>query len=444
MPPPEPSDLAGRLRHGLAACGVGAEERLLVAVSGGVDSVVLLHLLAEAGQPLVAAHVDHGLRADAAADGEMVDAVCQRLGVPHVRLAVTVEPGNVQDRARAARYAALADAARQHGCAAVATGHTATDQAETVLMALVRGAGLRGLAGMPRRRPLAEGVDLVRPLLDVSRAEVEGYAARYGLEWREDPSNQLDVFRRNRLRRSMMEALRAEGGDETDRRIAAAAGYARSGLGVVTNQLDAVVVADRQLSLAGLATLAGDARRAVLAEAVARWAPEAPRSQALVDRLAALVEAPVGTCVESGGLRAWRQRDALRFDTGEETSGPAGTLVVTPLPSVPSAFDGGPWTETVDADRAADVRVRPWRDGDRIRPLGLGGSQLVSDLLRQRGVARPDRAAVPVVVPRDEAASSQRGGVLWVVGHRLAASVAVGPETTRAARWSWHAADRPG
>ncbi len=435
MPLPEPSDLAGRLRRGLAACGVGAADRLLAAVSGGVDSMVLLHLLAEAGQPVVAAHVDHGLRPDSAADGEVVDAACQRLGVPCVRLAATVEAGNVQDRARSARYAALADAARQHKCSAVATGHTATDQAETILIALVRGAGLRGLAGMPSHRPLAEGVDLVRPLLDVSRAEVEAYANWRGVEWREDASNQREVFRRNRLRRNAMNALRKEGGEGTDRRMAAAAAHARSGLGVVASQLDALAVADRQLALAGLVPLADDARRAVLAEAAARWAPGAPRSQALVARLAALVEAPVGACVDSGGLRVWRQRDTLRF-ADEPASGVVGALVVTPLPSVPDAFDRDPWSETVDADRAADIRVRLWRDGDRIRPLGLDGSQLVSDLLRQRGVALADRAAVPVVVRGAE--------VLWVVGHRLAASVAVGPGTTRAVRWSWHAAGRPG
>ena len=426
-----PADLADRLRQGLAACGVGPGDRLLVAASGGVDSVVLLHLLTGLGQPVHVAHVDHGLRPDSAADGAFVAAACARLGVPYRQLAVTVEAGNLQDRARAARYAALAGAAREHGCRAVATAHTATDQAETVLMALVRGAGLRGLAGMPPRRPLAGGVDLVRPLLDVARAEVERHALAHRLGWREDPSNLSDGFRRNRLRRSVMGLLRDEAGPGLDRRMAAAAAHARGGLGVVGAQLGDP--GRGGLALARLAPLADDARRAVLAEALARWAPRAPRSAALVGRLAALVDAPVGARVESGGVQAWREPDALRFGAGTAL---AGTLATTPLDAVPAVFDADPWSEVVDADRARDAHVRPWRPGDRIRPLGLDGRQRVADLLRERGVPRADRAAVPVVA---------RGGeVLWVVGHRLAASVAVTPETTRAARWSWHADGGPG
>ena len=429
-------DLAERARRGLAGCGAGPADRLLVAVSGGVDSVVLLHLLSGLGQPLVAAHVDHRLRPDSAADGAFVAAACARLGVPCRQLAVAVGEGNLQDQARRARYAALADAARQHGCPAVATGHTATDQAETVLLALGRGAGLRGLAGMAPRRPLAEGVDLVRPLLDVARAEIERYARAHGLAWREDASNQGDMFRRNRLRHNVMVDLRKEMGPGLDRRMAAAASHARAGLDVVAAH--AAGVGDGRLALARLAPLTGGARRAVLVEAVARWAPGAPRSRALADRLAALVDAPVGARVESGGVRVWREPDALRFGDGAAAEGAltGGALVVTPLPTVPTTFAGGPWTEVVDADRAHGAEVRAWRPGDRVRPLGLGGRQRVADLLRERGVARADRAGVPVVARGDE--------VLWVVGHRLAASVAVGPETVRAARWSWHAAGGPG
>ena len=432
----DPDDLADRLRQGLGTCGVGPADRLLVAVSGGVDSAVLLDALVRIGQPVVVAHVDHGLRPGSAADGAFVAGVCARLGVPCRRLAVTVAQGNVQDRARAARYAALADAAREERCAAVATGHTASDQAETVLLALVRGAGLRGLAGMPPRRGLADGVDLVRPLLEVSRAEVERYAHARGLDWRQDPSNEHDGYRRNRLRRNVMDALREDAGPGVDGRIAAAARHARAGLDAVAAHLDGA--GEGRVPLGRLTALSDGARCAVLAEAAARWAPQSVRSQAAVARLAALVEAPVGARVESGGLRAWRERDALRFGPGAAVE---GSLVATPLPSVtpnsaPATFSASPWEEVVDADRTAGAGVRAWAPGDRIRPLGLDGHRRVSDLLRERGIPRADRAGVPVVARGDE--------VLWVVGHRLAASAAVGPETVRAARWSWHGPDAAG
>ena len=212
--------------------------------------------------------------------------------------------------------------------------------------------------------------------------------------------------------------------------MAQAARRARAGLAVVASlaRLD-----DGCLPLARLAPLADDARHAVLAEAVAQWAPEATRSQALVGRLAALVDAPVGGRVESGGLRVWREPDALRFGPGATL---AGTLVVTPLSSVPKTFGTDAWSEAVDADRTQGAEVRRWKPGDRIRPLGLDGRQRVADLLRERGVPRADRPGVPVVARGDE--------VLWVVGHRLAASAAVTAQTARAARWSWHAGGGPG
>ena len=136
------------------------------------------------------------------------------------------------------------------------------------------------------------------------------------------------------------------------------------------------------------------------------------------------------TRVEAAGLRVWREADGLRFET-DTPPGLDGRLVTIPLDAVPHTFGTDPFEEVVDADRVAgEIRTRPWRDGDRIRPLGLDGSQLVSDLLRERGVPRADRSRVPVVLVDGE--------IAWVVGHRLAAFAAVRPETERAERWTWH------
>ena len=423
--------LAARVRDGLRACGVGPAGRVLVAASAGADSTVLLRTLVGLGQPVVACHVDHGLREGSAADGDFVATLAADLGVGADRVAVAVAPGNVQAQARAVRYRVLAEAARRHGCPFVATGHTADDQAETVLAALVRGAGLRGLAGMPSTRPLSEGVTLVRPMLDVLRAEVEAEAESNGWAWRDDPSNTTEAYRRNWLRRNVMPLLRSQGGEDVARRVAASAATARASVGLVRRTLASVSDAPGRVRLGALSGLSGEERGLVLAEAVAQWAPDAVRSRALLDRLAALLGAEVGARVEAAGLRVWREADALRFDTGS-TAEIAGRLVVTPLDAVPDTFDSGPSEETVDADRVeGDVDVRAWQEGDRIRPHGMEGSQLVSDLLRDRGVARADRARVPVVLVDGE--------VAWVVGHRLAAFVAVHPETRRAARWAWHA-----
>lgn len=423
--------VAERVRAGLRACGVAPSDHVLVGASAGVDSTVLLRVLVGLGQPVVACHVDHGLREESADEGAFVAALAADLGVPVERRAVVVGPGNVQAEARRARYAALADAARQRGCPFVATGHTADDQAETVLAALVRGAGLRGLGGMPPARPHGPDVVLVRPMLDVLRVELEAEAESQGWSWREDPSNASDAYRRNWLRHNVMPSLASGGGANVARRVAAAAEAARAAGGLVRDRLAAATEGAGRLRLGALAVLPLAARSLLLAEAVAAWAPTVPRSRPLLDRLARLPEAEVGTRVEAAGLCVWREPDALRFESVVE-AGADGHLTVSRLDAVPAAFDRDPLTEIVDADRAAGaLDVRPWRDGDRIRPLGLDGSQLVSDLLRDRGVARADRARVPVVLVDGE--------IAWVVGHRLAAFVAVGPGTDRAARWAWRA-----
>lgn len=419
--------LALDVAEALAALDVARTDRLAVAVSGGRDSMVLLYLLAELEWPLVAVHVDHQLREGAADDAVFVAEQAAALGVAFEQRVVDVGTGNVQAEARRARYAALAEVARQSGGRWVVTAHTATDQAETVLMALARGAGLRGLGGMPPRRRLAKGVDLIRPLLQTSREEVARCADDAGWPWREDPTNATRAFRRNRVRQDVLPALRAEGGAAVDRRIASAAADARASLALVSDRLAVVLDGDR-LDLTELGRQPA-LRTLLIAEALAHLAPEATRSRALVERIERLVAATVGASVESGGVRVWRETDALRIDVGTHAPTLSGRLVIEPLDHVPLTLTGEPMAVVVDRDRATSPVTRLWSDGDRMRPLGMDGSKKVSDLLRERGVPRADRAGVPVVVVG--------GSVVWVVGHRLAADVAVTDATRHADRWTW-------
>jgi tRNA(Ile)-lysidine synthase len=184
---------------------------VLVACSGGPDSQVLLHVLhtlrGEHGCRLIAASVDHGLRADAADDVAVAARLAASLGVPFEALAVTVEPGpSRQASARKARYAALLACAAAHQAECVAVGHTRDDQAETVLARLLRGAGIEGLAAVRPRR--ADGV--IRPLIDCPRADVHSYARGAGLEVAHDPSNLDPAYLRVRVRQTLLPALCAE------------------------------------------------------------------------------------------------------------------------------------------------------------------------------------------------------------------------------------------
>jgi len=187
---------------------VSQQARIGVAVSGGPDSLALL-LLAAAARPgqVEAATIDHGLRPESRGEAEMVAAVCDSLGVPHAILTARwseILETAIQERARKERYLLLGYWAEEHGIDAIVTAHHAEDQAETVLMRLARGAGVRGLAGI-RPRSISPGahVRLIRPLLGWRRSQLERVCGDAGVTPVADPSNQDERFERVRVRRSL-------------------------------------------------------------------------------------------------------------------------------------------------------------------------------------------------------------------------------------------------
>lgn len=182
--------------------------RLLVGLSGGPDSVVLLHGLRRLGYDVGAAHLDHGLRPDAAEDARWVAARCAEWGVPCRVTRLALASGS-EAAGREARHAFLQAVAREEGYAAIALGHHADDQAETLLFRLARGTGPAGLAGMRVFRPTPGGAPLLRPLLDLTRAQIEEALAAWGLPALSDPTNSSSDFARNRLRQAAMPALRS-------------------------------------------------------------------------------------------------------------------------------------------------------------------------------------------------------------------------------------------
>jgi len=190
---------------------IAADSRIGIAVSGGPDSLALL-LLAAAARPggIEAATVDHALRSDSRGEAQTVASICKRLGVPHEILTVRWErkPATaIQEQARNARYALLADWARRRGLAAIAAAHHLDDQAETFVMRLARGSGVRGLAGM-RVRSIVPGseVPLLRPLLGWRRSVLEQVCANAGVETAADPSNADEQFERVRVRKALADA----------------------------------------------------------------------------------------------------------------------------------------------------------------------------------------------------------------------------------------------
>lgn len=224
----------GRAQSSLeASLGPGAGDRqILVAVSGGIDSVVLLdalqHLAPPLGLVLAVGHVNHALRgSEADADQRFVETLAAKRGLPVGVRAVDpqgarkIGPSRIrpslEEAARELRYAALRAIAAELGSTVIATAHQADDQAETVLLRLLRGTGPDGLGGIPERS--GDGL-LVRPLLRVSRAEIEAYAVARQLTWREDASNASPAFARNRLRGEWIPGLAREFNPRLLQRIA--------------------------------------------------------------------------------------------------------------------------------------------------------------------------------------------------------------------------------
>lgn len=307
--------LAAQILRHLAERGIHGTVGL--AVSGGGDSMALMHLAAQAGVGARVATVDHRLRPEAADEAAMVARTAAALGYAHDTLIWRgdLARGNLPDAARRGRRAALADWARQHGLAAVLLAHTADDVAETFLMRLARGAGVDGLSAMAPTFQ-AGGVTFLRPLMDASRGDLRGWLAARGLTWAEDPTNSDPAYDRTRARAALA-ALAPLGLGAG--RLAEVAGHlaeARAALEAATADLLAQVAEVRgeglalRIDRAGLMAAPEELRRrAVVAMiqwlAPADYAPRAAQVAGLMGRLA------LGQAAQLQGARFLTWKGAL-------------------------------------------------------------------------------------------------------------------------------------
>lgn len=369
--------LIGRFQAALGP----VDHPLGLAISGGGDSVALLLLAVEAGLPVAAVTVDHGLRAEAAAEAAWVAALCTRLGVRHevLRWQGWDGAGNLQDAARRARLRLIADWAQRHGIGVVALGHTQDDQAETVLMRLARRAGVDGLSGMAAWR-VHLGVGWVRPLLGVSRGELRDWLKARGQEWIEDPSNQALRFDRVKARRAL-EALGPLGIDaEVLAGVASQMAAAREALRVQTleaaRRIAVVEAGDVVIDRPGFLALPGEVARRMLVAAL-RWVGSAeygPRAEPVQALMAAVSNGRGGTL---HGCRVLCRRASLRVT--REVQAVRGR----------SAMPGVPW------DGRWQV-MGPEISGLEVRALDEAGLALCPDW-RAAGRPRAQLLASPAV-----------------------------------------------
>lgn len=377
---------------------------VLVALSAGPDSTALLAALAalrDAGElaGLAALHVDHGLRPGVEADAACAAAACARLGVPLQRKAVKVGPGNLQAEARRARYAALRAEAARIGATRIATGHTRTDQAETVLLRLLRGAGSRGLAGIPPRRGA-----VIRPLIDRGRDEGLGYLAELGLSWRDDPTNASPRFARNRIRHEAWPALRALA-PSAERALARAADLLRDDDRALAGRARRRVREATGVDVASILSEPLAVRRRVVRRL---WRNATGSGRALeaghVEAVLALLERGRPGAAALPGGRLGR----CRYGRLEIVQPPAPAPEVRPVPVAGPGRYAVPELEVVAVIRAGRPAAIPWplelrtrRSGDRLRPDGAGGTTTLKEWLIDRKVGREERGRILLLAAPD-------------------------------------------
>lgn len=396
------SDLLPRFMRFVEARGLVREgDHVLVALSGGVDSVVLLHLLnvtAESfGISLHAAHLDHAMRAESAADAEWVEGLCKGWQIPVSVVRAEAALENEAD-AREARYRFLYDTARAKECARIATAHHADDQIETVLFRMMRGTGTRGLAGIPIKRDR-----LIRPLLRFHKHELEAYARENGLNYREDATNRELHYTRNRIRHVVIPAMEQVQPGSAGRVLALARHAARSerAWSEAIAQLEKQVVLSRETGAIELARPVlleydADLRARVIRQLLRRFGVEPGRAQTR-HILEFVINAQSGAALllprhvrlerRFDRVRIERERGGDSMDQFAEIRSESGSAAVV--------LAGHRYVVEWKDVRGGPFEIRSWRAGDRIR-LPYGTKKLKKLFVEHR-IPASLRASIPVI-----------------------------------------------
>jgi tRNA(Ile)-lysidine synthase len=428
-------------------------DRVLAAVSGGVDSVVLLHALLalreELGITVLVAHVDHGLRGEVSRqDRAFVEQLAAQWQLDVLAESFDVKEYaklyglSTQAAAREVRYDFLSKAAQAAGATKLATAHHADDQAETVLMRILRGTGLRGLGGIPiRRREEGADAELIRPLLQVWRAEIESYARDNGILYREDASNASTQYLRNKIRIQLLPELAAAYNEGVKAHLVQLAEQAREDdqylnelaereyLRICQTDADGSISAD--VRLLGVIPLPLQ-RRVItlilyyLRGHTSQW------EQVHIESIGSLLtnRYPSAELHLPHGIVARRVYDRLFF-TAAQAAPPASEVPPAPcelsklgryeLPEYGIALElreveGVPsrprdaWVAHFDADELLSSRIyiRSRAAGDLVRPIGLHGTKRISDVFVDAKVPKAERATWPLFCINDS--------IAWVVG----------------------------
>lgn len=423
---------------------------VLAAVSGGADSMALMHLLHRSGSPCAVAYFDHQTRQGASAeDGRFVKDSAEKLGLPFylggadVAALAAASGQSFEMAARDARYAFLLETARSHGYGSIATGHHADDQAETVLLRLLRGSSPAGLAGIPVRRK-AGGVFIIRPLARTTRAEIRSWLTAEGVTWREDATNSETDALRNRIRLELLPLLARD----FNPGITAALNRLAQLQRMDNALLDRLAAAAMQDSDNGTGGIMRSALRDLDPALQFRCLSQRIRQAGGEGDFETVSRALEFICLGAAGKQIDLGHGVTLHLSGEQAvfgarPGEAAAEIRLSIPGTASGLGRhfeARWLDALppeplarfcdagyqifDGEALGDAFViRRRRPGDRIHPLGMEGTRKLKDLFNDRGLTRPERDRCLVV--------ESGGRIVWVPGHAVSRDVAVTALTRR-------------
>jgi tRNA(Ile)-lysidine synthase len=430
------NSLIFRFEKELDLLAIDRGRKILVAVSGGLDSMVLATLCNATHLNFDIAHVNYGLRGeDSDKDEELVRKFANERGIPfhlktaHVR--VSKKSGSIQDEARTVRYRWFSELKMEHNFGYVFTAHHSDDEQETFIMNAIRGSGLSGLSSIPKRNN-----SIIRPLLGFKRSELEAFAETNGVEWREDISNRSLDYLRNRIRKEVLPRLW-----DIDPRAQEN----------ITKSIQWLKQADEFFVDYAAQYCSSFEMKNQFEISDSDWNAlfrKKPIHKYIFERLGfdpgTLTDLEKFTSSQSGkqivgkNYRVYRDRNRFVFEKLDSASEgdhvflePSTGSISVPLSLSWNVFDLNvdiplsPKKAVLDTHKLVfPLKVRKWEHSDRFMPLGLGGSKLVSDFLTDIKLSVPEKKNVWVLV--------SEGEIAWIIGYRIDDRFKITPQTTNA------------
>ena len=413
------------------------EDKLLLAVSGGIDSMVMSQLFLNAGIAFSIAHVNYNLRgAQSTGDRDFVVAWAKENGVEiHVREVEQAEyesKDSIQMKAREIRYDFFGQLCEEHGYTKLATAHHIDDSFETVLLNLVKGTGPKGMRGIPFRNGY-----IIRPMMFAYRQQILGYAEAYGIKWREDPSNSKTEYQRNIVRHKVTDVLKEINPSlqDTFKDTLVRMNGAAELLEATKNSIleEHLKVDEFALSLKTTWIVSGDQSLLLLSEIMSDYGLNFRQSR---DMMRCILEKESGKMFETPNYTLNVDRDSVviaerKFlssnsilinvdDNNVQVGSRAIRLEVLDEP----IFGMVPDMAYLDMDKVNwPLEVRPWKEGDKFVPIGMKGKKMVSDFMID--------TKIPVSLKRDVLVLTSGGEIAWVMGHRISEKFKISNSTKR-------------